>query len=227
MKKLCLTVAILLVFSLSVKADKNKEIYRCVSNDKKMIALSFDDGPHPTETSNILAILKKYDIKATFFTVGKNAELYPDILKQTAEEGHEIGNHTYSHIISKKDSSYNISEELKRNHEIILKICENEPRLFRPPGGEFNSKTLKSAKEMDYKIILWNVDTKDWMHRTTDEITKTVLSDVKSGSIILMHDYISGESSTAEALECIIPFLLQEGYSFVTVSQLIEYSETI
>ena len=119
-----------------------------------MIALSFDDGPHPTETSTILAILKKYDIKATFFTVGKNAELYPDILKQTAEEGHEIGNHTYSHIISKKDSSYNISEELKRNHEIILKICENEPRLFRPPGGEFNSKTLKSAKEMDYKIIM-------------------------------------------------------------------------
>ena len=212
---------------MTVSASEEGKIYRCVSNDRKMISLSFDDGPHPTETAKILSILRKYSIKETFFTVGKNAELYPDILRQISDEGHEIGNHTFSHDLGKKSTLDTIKDELKTNHEIILKICENEPKLFRPPGGVLNQHTLKEAKEMGYKIVLWNVDTKDWMHRSADEITETVLSDVKSGSIILMHDYISGNTNTAEALERIIPLLLKEGYCFLTVGQLIQCNESL
>lgn len=210
---------ILLFFTLSATDDTL--IYKNAINNEKKIALSFDDGPHPTQTPRILAILDKHDIKATFFVIGKNATAYPDILRQVCEEGHEIGNHTNSHIKAMQASDKELLVDIKKGHECILNLCEYDTKLFRPPGGIITPKITDISTKLNYKIILWDIDTKDWAHPSVDSIKKNVLSNVKSGSIILFHDYISKNAPTAEALNEIIPLLKEEGYSFVTVGELI------
>ena len=226
MKKVLFVLAIfgLFFFTTLSSADgaENTTVYRCVKTDEKKIALTFDDGPHPLYTPEILEILKKNNVKATFFVVGENADLYPDILRQTAEEGHEIGDHTFSHLQANKTSSQKLSEDMKKSRECILKICEYNVRLFRPPGGAVNRRLTDITEKMDYKVVLWNIDTKDWTHKSADKICENVLTNVKGGSIILFHDYIYEKSSTAEALINLIPKLKEMGYTFVTVSDLID-----
>ena len=187
-----------------------------------MIALTFDDGPHPVYTPEILDILAKYDVKGTFFVVGSNMEAYPEIVCQTVEAGHEIGNHTYTHLSASKAKEKALSEEIEKTHDNILQICDYETRIFRPPGGVVSKELKKAVSRLDYKIILWNIDTKDWAHNSVKNITSNITDNIKSGSIILFHDYIFQNSPTAEALDVIIPKLKEEGYTFVTVSELIE-----
>ena len=185
------------------------------------IALTFDDGPHPVYTPEILDILKETGVKATFFVVGKNAVLYPDILRQTVKEGHEIGDHTFSHLQANKTPSNLIAGDIQKNREFILEICEYDVGIFRPPGGAVNTDVIEFANKMNYKVVLWNVDTKDWTNTSTDKICENVLKNVKSGSIILFHDYIFKNSPTPDALKFLIPKLRKMGYSFVTVSELL------
>lgn len=222
MKKILVFILFLLVFIPFISAADEKMIYKSVSNRDMKIALSFDDGPHPEQTEDILSILNKYNVKATFFVVGQNADYYPDILRQVVEEGHEIGNHTYSHINILNTDKQTIKQEISRSHNNILEICEYEVKLFRPPGGALNQKVTDVANSFGYKIILWDIDTKDWSHKSVDLITENVIKNIKSGSIILFHDYISKGTPTPEALENIIPLLQKEGYTFVTVGELLE-----
>ncbi len=235
MKRFLSFLIAMLIFPLPLYAENNtaKEVwggfgkrdnvYSCADTDEKVIALTFDDGPHRKYTDEILDILKQYEIKATFFVIGKNAETYPDKLKRISDEGHEIGNHTYSHITAEKTGKSNFKSELEKTHGIIKRITGKEPVLFRPPTGYCNTLAVKSATEMDYKIIMWTVDTKDWAHSSKESIEKTVRSHVCGGSIILFHDYITAPSPTPNALSKIIPELLEEGYRFVTVSELLSY----
>ena len=195
-------------------------IYSCQSS-KKNIALTFDDGPHPVHTPEILDILAEYGIKATFFVIGENATWYGDLVKTEYESGHEIGNHTYSHHMNLKKLSYDgICAEIENAENVIYENIEYRTKLLRPPGGIYSDTLLRAAADNDYNIICWSVDTRDWAHTPTDEIVKNVLSSVKEGDIILFHDYVSGESPTPAALKQIIPILLDEGYNFVTVSEL-------
>lgn len=205
----------------TISAAEDTLIYKNAINNEKKIALSFDDGPHPTQTQKILAILDKYDVKATFFVIGKNATAYPDILRQVCEEGHEIGNHTNSHIKAIQSSAKELLFDIQKSHESILNICEYDTKLFRPPGGIINQSLTDISKKLNYKIILWDIDTKDWAHPSVENIKENVISNVKSGSIILFHDYISKDAPTPDALNEIIPLLKEEGYSFVTVGELI------
>ncbi len=194
------------------------------SKEKKVIALTFDDGPHPKYTSEILDILNEYDAKATFFVLGKFAEAYPDIIKRQWEEGHEIGNHTYSHINTKKVSKDKIQEEYIKTQEVISSITNNNPKLFRPPYGSLDEKVIDVVENNNSVIVLWsyNQDSKDWSNPEVNKIVNTTLSNIENGDIILFHDYVYyDESHTVEALKKIIPELKNRGYEFVTISELI------
>ena len=194
--------------------DGTPTIYRCHQNKDKKIALTFDDGPHPRLTLKILSILERYDVKATFFVVGENVENYAPVLQQILAQGHEIGNHTYSH--DKIDV-----DELERCENAIYECLEYKTKLFRPPEGHVNESVKSVAQQMGYDIILWDVDTRDWDHTRPEKILNIINTQVRSGSIILMHDYIGHNSPTLTALEMILPKLIQDGYQFVTVSELI------
>ncbi len=196
-------------------------VYSHRNTERMMIALTFDDGPHPRYTPEILDILSEYGVCATFFTVGENALQYPDIIKRCQNEGHEIANHTYSHADLSKDSYNNICDEVRSTEEVIFENIDTRTKLLRPPGGLYGKNVIRAAAELDYTLVLWNVDTKDWAHTPPDKIVKKVLSCVAPGDIILMHDFIGKNSPTPDALRQMIPKLLEMGYRFVTVSELL------
>lgn len=211
----------LLMINIPITANSNIAFSKGNSDDKK-IALTFDDGPHPRYTKMILEILDKYNIKATFFVIGVNIENYPQTLKSIYEHGHEIGNHSYDHSSEKYIDSYHAEEEIKKCEALIYRELNIIPTVFRPPQGQYSKALENVAATNNYSIVLWNIDTKDWEHNPATSIYKTVTQNVTGGDIILMHDYTSGKNTTCDALELIIPDLLAKGYTFVTVSELIQ-----
>jgi polysaccharide deacetylase family sporulation protein PdaB len=196
-------------------------VYHNHVNADNKIALTFDDGPHPRYTREILDILDEYHIPATFFFVGENVSYYSDTAREVAKRGHEIGNHTYSHPCASKQSEKALREELAKCDDIIKSVTGITPKLFRPPQGSWNQRVYDIARERDYSVILWDLDTLDWAKTPSDKIAKYILENAKSGNIILMHDYHSGGCTTTDALRMFIPNLIEEGYQFVTVSELI------
>ena len=205
----------------SLPADASDVIYSCAVKEQK-IALTFDDGPHPTYTDEILDILREYHVKATFFLVGENAEWYPEIVAREAREGHELGNHSYSHVDLKKADRAAVCREIDEAERAIWENFEYRPHLLRPPGGCYGDTLVKVAADRDYTLVCWSIDTRDWAHTPVDVIVKNVLDHAASGDILLFHDYIAGNSSTPDALRILIPKLLAQGYEFVTVSELME-----
>ena len=213
-------IALSAIFSITSSAEDNN-IYTKVSNDDMRIALTFDDGPHPVRTPEILDILEEYNVKATFFVIGKNIENYPEVFVRTASLGHEIGNHTFTHRSLREVSDDGFADELTQFENAISKYYDQDVTSIRPPGGLYNDNFEAFAKENGLDIVLWSVDTHDWAHKSVEDIVDNVLSNTDSGDIILMHDYISGKSPTPEALKIIIPKLLERGFEFVTISELI------
>ena len=214
------------VCSADAIQDQNNEtpkvvIHRKHENSEMKIALTFDDGPHPRYTPKILEILKKYDIKATFFTVGINAYYYPETYKSVLDSGHEIGNHTYTHPKVSKIEKGRLRREIEDCEDILYELAEYKTKLFRPPEGMIDSDILDLISDLDYSIILWDIDTRDWAHTPAEIIADNVINNISSGDIILMHDYIGVNSPTCDALELFIPELLKKGYKFVVISELI------
>ena len=197
------------------------KVYRSVETEKKQIALTFDDGPHPTLTPKILEILARYHVPATFFMVGQNVLNYPKAARAVIDAGHEVGNHTFTHPHIASLNEQAIFEEIGRCEDALGKLCEYRPHILRTPQGVLTPSLEKCLLEEDYILVLWSLDTRDWDNKSTDAIVRSVLDGVKSGDIILMHDYIGYNSKTPEALETIIPELLSLGYEFVTVSELL------
>ena len=197
------------------------KVYRSVETEKKQIALTFDDGPHPTLTPKILEILARYNIPATFFMVGQNILNYPEAAKAVIYAGHEVGNHTFTHPHIARLNEQAIFEEIGRCEDALEELCEYRPHILRTPQGALTPSLEKCLLEDDYILVLWSLDTRDWDNKSTDAIVRSVLDGVRSGDIILMHDYIGYNSKTPEALEKIIPELLSRGYEFVTVSELL------
>ncbi len=200
---------------------KGKNVYYKNETEGKKIALTFDDGPHPRYTERILNILKKYDVKATFFVIGVNIENYPGVIERIDSEGHEIGNHTYSHNKENLLTDEGWREEVEKCQKLIEVTTGKTPKLLRPPGGNYKNSAEVLAREKGYSLILWSIDTMDWNHNPPNMIFKNVTQKLRGGDIILMHDYISGKNTTCDALEMIIPKLLNDGYEFVTVSELL------
>lgn len=201
------------------KEEKDsKDDAAVVDPNKKYVALSFDDGPHKSVTPRILDILAKYDAHATFFVLGTQAEAYPEILKRAVSEGHEIGNHSWSHPYLSKLSQGQIKEQLRKTDELVAGATGVAPGLVRPPYGEVNEAIKASINK---PIIKWSVDTRDWESRNPNAIMAKVQSQVKDGAIILMHDTYS---TTAESLDRVLKWLYEEGYEVVTVSELLGFS---
>ncbi len=190
-------------------------------NPDMKIALTFDDGPHPTLTREILGILDEYGIKATFFMIGQNIGYYPETAAEVIAAGHEVGNHTFSHPRLRQFSDDSLVGEILATEGALLELGEYRPHLFRPPEGICGERVATIADRYSYTVVLWNVDTRDWAHTPPSEIARNVTENIRSGGIILCHDYIVKDSPTPEALRMFIPRLLEEGYKFVTVSELL------
>ena len=151
-----------------------------------------------------------------------NVQNYPNVLENVIEKGHELGNHTFSHQILKSASVSKIKNEISDTEDALYDRYSLRTNLLRPPCGLYDSNLVNIARENGYKIVLWTVDTKYWAHESAENIVKNVLANIKSGDIILFHDYVSGNDHTAEALNILIPKLQEMGYKFVTVSELLQ-----
>ncbi len=216
----CLSLSLLFsVLCLPCEADEAIRSRDCDSGDKR-IALTFDDGPHPHQTEHILSVLEHYGVQATFFMIGVNVENYPEAARAVIAAGHEVGNHTFSHIAADRLGAGELLRELEACEDALERLCEYRPHLFRPPKGILNDSLLDIAEHEDCRVVLWSLDTRDWECRDAETIAERVLSSVKPGDIILMHDYVA-KSKTPEALEILLPRLLALGYEPVTVSRLL------
>lgn len=180
----------------------------------KKVALTFDDGPDPKVTVQILEILDRYDAKATFFMLGSRVEYYPEIARQVAEAGHELGNHSWNHPDLTKMTAEKAKNEIQRTSQIIEKVTGKKSTAFRPPYGAVNTQVRNVA---GLPVVLWDVDTLDWNYRDAKQLIGKVESSTKDGSIILMHDI---HQSTADGLDAVLDYLQNEGYVFVTVSEM-------
>ena len=207
----------LAAFSYNVSAEKKPT----EDTGNKKIALTFDDGPHPRYTPQILDILAEYGIKATFFVVGVNAYYYPDTMEEVIRRGHEIGNHTYTHPHVACLDSEMLKREVEQCESVVFGLTDYKTKLFRPPEGMIDADVRSVLRSLDYKVILWDIDTRDWAHTASEEIANNVIEHATAGDIILMHDYIGHNSPTPEAMRIFIPALQQKGFKFVVVSELI------
>ena len=224
-RRLTLVMAITVVWlslgCFSCHAAQPKGVYSKNVNATQKIALTFDDGPHPRYTEQILDILNRYHVTATFFMIGCNISYYPESFQKILESGCEVGNHTYSHRRVKEMTEREIIRELISCEDMISKAGGEKTTLFRPPQGALNNSVMQIAESLGYTVVLWSIDTLDWAHNPPAEICQNVIDSVENGDIILMHDYVSGTNTTCHALELLIPALLERGYEFVTVSQLL------
>ncbi len=194
-------------------------------DNRKKVALTFDDGPDNEYTDQILDILKKNKVKATFFFLGQNTETYPETAKRAADEGHEIGNHSYSHPeFAKMDTDTAYNNEIMKTEKIFQKVMGIDSKVFRPPYGSINSSETRYFKEKGFDTILWDVDTLDWDTRvnTKAHIVNCVLNETRDGYIVLMHSGGGNRTNTVAALPDLIAGLKKQNYRFCTVSEILE-----
>ncbi|MGF2036487.1 MAG: polysaccharide deacetylase family protein [Nostoc sp. CmiVER01] len=191
--------------------------------NEKVIALTFDDGPSPKNTAQILEILKKNNIKATFFMVGQMVKYFPQVAKQVAADGHVIGNHTWHHWYFQMDGA-TASSEIDRTADIIYKTTGEKTTLFRPPGGFLNNGLAQYAKNEKYAVMMWSEQSGDAERRSPQVpmLVKNVLKQAKPGAIVLLHDGGGNRSKSVKALPEMIAGLKAQGYRFVTIPQLLE-----
>jgi len=195
----------------------------------KAVALTFDDVPDPRFTPQLLDVLNKYHVKATFFVVGNRAKKHPELVSRMVREGHIIGNHSYNHPNFRKLRMKEFKSQIIRTENIIQNIAGYKPKLIRPPYGEITEGQLKWAKSQGYKVINWNVDSQDWKGLPKGQVKANILSSTGKGAIILQHggggvgSHLEG---SIQALPEVITSLKQRGYTFVTVPQLLHVSKS-
>lgn len=183
------------------------------------IAMTFDDGPHPQNTPRLLDILRARNVKATFYVIGRSVDLYPQVVRRTVAEGHEIGNHSYTHRLLSKLGDSELRQEMIRCHEAVGRAAGVRMRTMRPPyGGLLQRQRELVHAEFGYPTILWAVDPLDWKRPGPSVVTSRILSGTNAGSIVLAHDL---HAQTVDAMPATIDGLLRRGFKFVTVSQLL------
>ncbi len=185
---------------------------------RKEIALTFDDGPHPGYTPQLLAVLKRYNVPATFFLVGEMAERSPELVRDELAQGDSIGNHTYHHVSLVKITPDEAAAEIRACDLVLQSITGKTAHLFRPPGGVYDSAVAREAAAQGYTTVLWTDDPGDYASPGIETIEKRTVKTAHNGGILLLHD---GIQQTVDALPTIIQTLRAEGYKFVTVDQML------
>jgi peptidoglycan-N-acetylglucosamine deacetylase len=193
--------------------------YSSVKTTEKILAMTFDDGPHPSLTPKILDMLKERNIKATFFLIGQQVKMYPDLVRRIIAEGHEIGNHTWTHCSLTSRSDEQIRKELQKSADAVFEVAQVRPQLVRPPYGAVNTR-IKNLMftEFGYSTIMWSVDPQDWRRPGVSVVTSRLVNGAHPGAIMLAHDI---HPPTILAMPSMFDQLIAKGYQFVTVSQLL------
>jgi peptidoglycan-N-acetylglucosamine deacetylase len=193
--------------------------------DEPYIALTFDDGPNGKLTPRLLDLLAQHHIHATFFVVGENAAQYPEILQRAAREGHEIGNHSWSHPNFAKMSEDAVRSQVKRTEDAIVSATGVRPTLLRPPYGSITTREKHWLHDdLGYQIILWDVDPLDWKNPGPSVVTNRIVKETRAGSIVLSHDI---HAQTIEAMPETLRELEEKGFKFVTVSELLKMATPV
>ncbi len=211
-------------FNLTVRGERlrvdNSPVFWKGPSKKKVVALTFDDGPHPVYTTRIIDILRAKDVRATFFVVGREIEKYPDVLKAEAAAGSEVDNHSYSHPQLSVETVLDLSNEINRTNEIIFGITGRRPAFFRPPKGLLNDNVFAAADAAGMDVVFWSASLeRDASVDAKVNVTR-LAAEIKPGSIILAHDGGGDREKTVEALPYLIDELRNKGYEFVTLEEL-------
>lgn len=202
------------VSAVAVHLQKHQENEPEMESRGKL-ALTFDDGPHPSYTKPLLDGLRERKVQATFFVMGKNVEEYPELVEQMKKDGHLIGNHTYSHLQLSHANEEQFKQELQRTSDLIQELTGEAPEFVRPPFGTWEKKF---EDELNMFPVLWTIDPLDWCSDNADCVARTVIAKAGENDIILMHDQYP--SSVTAALR-IVDVLQEEGYEFVTVDEIL------
>jgi len=199
--------------------------FNSVHVDGPYIALTFDDGPNATLTPKLLDLLAAHHMKATFFVVGQNAADHPDILRRAVKEGHEIGNHSWSHPNLGKMSDEAVRREVQKTDDAIFAAIGKHPTLLRPPYGSITARQKHWIhEEFGYRIIIWDVDPLDWKRPGPSVVTSRILKETRAGSIVLAHDI---HPPTLEAMPATFDQLDRKGFKSVTVSELLKMATPV
>lgn len=190
--------------------------------NKNKIALTFDDGPESKYTTEILEILNEYDIKATFFVIGQYIEKYPEVLEEVYKEGHEIGNHSWNHKYFPEMSKETIDKEVLMVEEALKDVIGKIDYIFRPPYGAIKNREVEHINSLGYNIVNWSVDTRDWAGTSKNQMMGYLKQQLTPGGIILMHN-TGNSQNTVEFLPEAIEWIIEQGYEFGTVSEVLEF----
>jgi peptidoglycan-N-acetylglucosamine deacetylase len=201
------------------RLTRSGQLFERGSDARREVALTFDDGPHPDYTPRVLEILARYDARATFFCIGLNALAYPELVARTAEEGHQVGNHTWSHPYLPDLTRDEVLRQVDATNEALAKASGGDNTLVRPPYGARTPALLNWIARHGMVTALWDVDANDWAVPGTDAVVAKVTGEVRPGSVVLMHDGGGDRSQTVEALPRIVETLLADGYTLVTVDR--------
>lgn len=199
-------------------------VFRKGASDSNKIALTFDDGPSEVTCGQVLDVLKQKQVKATFFLLGQYVTEHPAVAHRIVEEGHVVGNHSWSHPNLKKASLERMEQEIVNTEEVIYELTGLKPNLFRPPYGELNRDNLEFLAQRGYKVISWSSDSKDWQYpNDLSKVRHHTLKDTDGGAILLFHTPFGREQSQviAKLLPELIDTLKAQGYQFVTVDELL------
>ncbi|ANE48853.1 hypothetical protein SY83_10565 [Paenibacillus swuensis] len=191
---------------------------------KKFVALTFDDGPDGKYTSAVMDILDEYKVKGTFFVVGQQAIKFPEVIQRMKNEGHSIGNHTFSHVNMPKQSIEEMKEQITKTDEAIKDATGETPTLFRAPYGSANAQVKETVSQMSKTLVPWSVDTRDWAGTSVAGMMGHLKKEISPGGIVLMHSFggKNGDlNNTLQALPLIIEYLQNNGYTLVTTEVLL------
>ncbi|MFJ6383549.1 polysaccharide deacetylase family protein [Kitasatospora sp. NPDC092039] len=192
---------------------ESKPVYD-LDPERKVVALTIDDGPDPRHTPTVLALFEQYGIRATFFLIGENAAEHPALVREIADRGHHIANHTWTHPDLRHLSEAKVRDELERTSDLLHRATGRQPTWFRAPGGDWSTASLKVAADLGMRNMAWSVDPRDWARPGTPAIIDRILKGVRPGSIVLNHDGGGDRSQTVAALKTYLPVLVDSGYYF-------------
>lgn len=205
------------------QAQNYSDTFFLRGSNRPQVALTFDDGPSPHHTPVILDILSNYEVPATFFALGYQVKYYPELVKRISQEGHELGNHSYSHPNFLDLSPQEVEVEINRVNDLLEQIVGYKPTLVRPPYGTVTDKQIELLRDKNYYLVNWSLDTMDWnkeVNNVNDMLSRTA-NFLHPGAIILLHDSGGNRDKTEEMLPKLIEYIQNQGYELVTVSEIL------